>query len=160
MTKCLACSDGNRYIEPYGDRSARFAVVGEGPVDAHPDESTAAFGLDISPRVRSGKVLERVFEELDVSMDDVYFTNVFKCVNERPDECARALRRELRGFGKVLVLGNAAADAMEAGGLEFDRQLWHPAYILRNDARFLEYVAAWESATSPPDGQAGLDAFL
>lgn len=157
MRRCDDCSE-EWFIAPYGTTASPFAIVGYQPIEGHPDESDAVFGLDLDRRVRSGKVLERVGDELDVSLDDWYWTNAYKCPDQSPDACLDLLADELSKFSTVIVLGNDARNALHEANIEYDHSLWHPAYVMRQENRFDEYVEMWREATDT-DGQNTLSQF-
>jgi DNA polymerase len=135
-----------------------LAIVGEGP-GLEDDTTGKPFGG------RSGKLLDKMLEAMQLDRDKIYICNVVGCrppKNRKPEDdemaaCREFLVGQLRAVRPltILTMGNTASQALlettkgvtrlrEAGWHEWEgtplRTTFHPAFLLRNpDAK----RAAW-----------------
>lgn len=98
--------------------------------------SKYVFGLDIpaGDRVRSGRVLTTVFDELGPNLGDYYWVNAHK-------EGGGPIDHPYDEFETVVALGRSAEQSVEA-----DETVWHPAYVHRTPNKMDEYVDQWREA--------------
>lgn len=171
--ECGSCRlQDETYVPGYGPPpgNCKLVVVGEAP-----GRDEAIKGIPFVGK--SGQLLRAVLRA--VGLDDeqeVYYTNIVKCrppSNQLQDRDVQAcvgttaeeLRRFSRGGVPILLLGNVPARAVI--GKSFNAKArgswqkggkvvatWHPAYILREPARFWEfYYAVKKAATGGPRAQ-------
>jgi uracil-DNA glycosylase len=158
-TRCKLHALGRKQVVfGMGNANADLMFVGEAP-GADEDEQGAPFVG------KSGQLLTKIIEAIDLKRDDVYIANVIKCRppqnrNPEPDEietCEPFLFQQIDVIKpKVIVtLGKFAAHTLlrseapisRLRGLVFDYRgaklvpTFHPAYLLRNPASKRE---VWE----------------
>lgn len=154
----------NPFMESSGSRNPDILVVGEAPGE---EEDLAG-----KPFVgRSGKLLRNVLEEMGLDIKaQVRFTNVVRCrpPNNKVEKkhikaCAPFALEDISSSGAqtVLLMGNTPLSAVlkEDGirrwnGVIVEKDdvryapLFHPAYILRNDAAMEEWLKAMDQAVN------------
>jgi len=130
-----------RDVAPRGGFKRSVMFIGEAPGEEEERTGQAFVG-------QSGKMLDQWIEQLGLTEDDVYITNVVKCrppKNRDPTEfeisgCLPHLAREIRELHPKLVipLGRFARDVvrrMVTEGLllekDYGLSLKHPAWYLR-----------------------------
>ncbi len=158
IEKCRACQLGNTRINPVigeGSVSARIVFVGEAP-GAKEDETGKPFVG------RSGQLLTKIIEAMNLSRQEVYICNTIKCRppenrDPKPQEkkaCRHFLNRQLEIIKPeiIVALGSHAAKSL----LDVDKPIgqlrgklhdfymhqdaepiklmptYHPSYLLRN----------------------------
>lgn len=141
------------FMPPSGVPNPTILVIGEAPGESEDRRGVPFVG-------RSGKLLRSVLEELDL-IGETTFTNVVRC---RPpnnkiskkyiNSCSRFAEEEIDQYDPefVFLMGNSPLGAiLDESGIttwngvvvERDRKyvpLYHPAYILRNDAATDEWL--------------------
>lgn len=159
--KCLACPLGGlgrtNIVFGTGNPDATLMFIGEGPGRDEDAQGKPFVG-------RSGKLLNKVFETIGITRDDIFITNIVKCRppnNRRPAPIESSTCKKLLLFKQIQIirpqvictLGSAALEGLleqkvkisKARGttLEFRSTkvvpAFHPAYILRNSSK-LNYL--------------------
>jgi len=161
-------------------KTRRKTVFGEGSLDAFvmlvgeaPGEDEDYFGRPFIGR--AGKLLRQSLQDADISLDDVYITNVLKCRPDPPlgqanrpptkpemDDCLPYLLAQIEVVDPpvIVALGATAISALgststisEARGTNWVfRRKWdvvatyHPAFILRSPSYKTEFLEDLEEA--------------
>jgi len=152
--KCLMCPLGSlgrkNIVFGEGNPNAKLIFIGEGPGQKEDELCRPFVG-------RSGQLLTKVLEAIDLSREDVFITNVVKCRppnNRKPlpnesDTCTKLLlfkQIKIIRPKAICTLGSAAIQAFlekdvkitKIRGKTFKKEkttiipTYHPAYILRN----------------------------
>ena len=158
---CMECSLGksrNKIVLGMGDPNADIVFVGEAPGKEEDIQGLPFVG-------RSGKLLDKMLEAIDLSRKKVYILNVLKCrppENRDPlpseiEKCEKYLKKQLEIINPKLVVSLGRISAMTLlktkeslkdlreqklsyEGIDF-LVTYHPAALLRNP-NFKKY--AWE----------------
>jgi uracil-DNA glycosylase family 4 len=156
--KCTQCPLGNlgrtNVVFGEGNPDARLLFLGEGPGQDEDRQGLPFVG-------RSGKLLNKIFDLVGISREDIFITNIVKC---RPPNNRKPLENEISTCTQLLLfkqlqiikpqvictLGSTALQGltnnahvkitqMRGKPLSFERMegiiiipTYHPAYILRN----------------------------
>jgi uracil-DNA glycosylase family 4 len=161
VLNCRKCPLGESRLHPVlgkGSLQAKIMIVGEGP-GATEDQTGVAF---TGP---AGKLLDKILASVNISKDDLYFTNIVKCFppeNRTPrlseqEACLDYLRMQflLIHPKMMILLGSVAAkkiidpkfSVMSDHGKIFEKKgvimipTFHPAALLRDETK---KPAAWE----------------
>lgn len=153
--QCTACPLGSlsrtHVVFGEGNPDAKLMLVGEGPGKEEDEQGRPFVG-------RSGKLLNRIFELIEINRSDVFITNIVKC---RPPHNRKPLPLEMNTCKKLLLLnqikiirpktictlGSAATQGLLDQNVKITKirgtclqmmdsihiiPTYHPAYILRN----------------------------
>lgn len=83
IRKCTLCGNLSKLIEPsmqYG--TTKFIVIGESPAKDGWIESKRAFYNTAGKLQATGRVLNKLLNDIGLSIDDIYFTECCKCIIE------------------------------------------------------------------------------
>ena len=155
---CELYEDRNNVVFYSGNTNANLMLVGEGPGQQEDEEGIPFVG-------RSGKLLTKILESVEINRDDIYIANTVKCRppnNRTPlpnemDVCSDYLIRQIQIVQpKIICLLGAAAMKSILGPTEsitkirgkwittsvdyMDEDLYimpifHPSYLLRNSSK-------------------------
>ncbi|MCD6177631.1 MAG: uracil-DNA glycosylase [Candidatus Cloacimonetes bacterium] len=148
-TKCALHTGRNKFVYGNGNADARLLIIGEGPGAEENRLGKVFVG-------RSGQLLTKMLNAINLSRDEVYITNIVKCRppgnrNPLPEEkkaCLPYLEEQISIIQPefILMLGKVAAVTL----LEIDQTLaafrqqtynfrgiktyvsYHPSALLRN----------------------------
>lgn len=152
--KCMECPlstlGRSQLVFGSGNPDAQIMLIGEGPGKQEDTQGLPFVG-------RSGMLLNRVFETLGITRDDLFITNIVKCRppnNRRPTQKESNTCKNLLLINQIKIirpkiictLGSAALEGLleqnfkisETRGTLLSYQgiplipTYHPAYILRN----------------------------
>lgn len=108
-TECTLAIGRTNVVFGGGSATAEVLIVGEGPGQQEDEQGVPFVG-------RSGQLLNKLLDEVDLGRNDVYITNVVKCRppanrDPRPDEiesCKGYLKRQIELIDPkvVVTLGN------------------------------------------------------
>ncbi len=147
-TRCPLHRERTKGVPGEGDPEARIMLIGEAPGDREDREGRPFVG-------RAGTLLDTLLENVGLSREEVYVTNVVKCRppdnrdprNKEADTCRAYLTRQINLIKPKIIgtLGNHATKAVigrsgisELHGREFVMEgytvipLYHPAAGLYN----------------------------
>lgn len=157
---CKLCETRTNVVFGEGDVAAKLLVLGEGPGREENEQGKPFVG-------RSGKLLTKMLEAINLKREEVYICNVVKCRppdNRKPEAdeiqaCADylAMQIELISPWVILTLGATATEALLGSGEGITKRRgkvekyplenglfipvvpsYHPAYLLRNPPAKLE----------------------
>jgi len=166
--KCLQCPLGNlirsQTVFGEGNPDANLMLVGEAPGQQEDRQGKPFVG-------RSGKLLDRIFEIIELSRDDIYITNVVKCRppnNRRPTEQESTICKNILLYKQIQIirprvictLGSAATESLLGEKVRITKirgtqqsfketiviPTLHPAYILRNATKLKYLVSDLQTA--------------
>lgn len=154
--KCKLCENRNKIVLGNGNKNAKVMFIGEGP---GADED--AQGLPFVGK--AGKLMDKAFEGLGISKDEIYIANIVKCrppANRVPEDdeaeaCLNYLRNQvilvkpkiivLLGstalkniLGKEYGITNARGNWIEKKGILY-MPTWHPAALLRDENKKIDF---------------------
>ncbi|MEN8040390.1 MAG: uracil-DNA glycosylase [Actinomycetota bacterium] len=108
-TRCALAAGRTNVVFGAGSSTADVLIIGEGPGQQEDEQGLPFVG-------RSGQLLSKLLNEIDLERDDVYIANVVKCRppanrDPRPDEidaCKGYLQRQIELIDPtvVITLGN------------------------------------------------------
>lgn len=160
--KCTMCPLGSlgrtNVVFGQGDPDANLMFIGEGPGAKEDAEGRPFIG-------RSGQLLTKTLENLGVSRQDVYITNIVKCrppSNRAPTEaeastcksillnnqiqiikpkiiCTLGASSLIGLLGKSAKISTLRGTIQEVNGLKV-LPTFHPAYILRNRTKLVTFT--------------------
>ena len=149
---CALCGSRTKVVPGKGSREAKILFVGEAP-----GEDEDRHGLPFVGR--AGKLLDKLFFAVDLTLEDIYVANILKCrppANRDPSEaeseaCMPFLRRQTKLLEPRLIvcLGRIAAMRLISPGFKitmehgiwFERgeylmcAVYHPAALLRDPSK-------------------------
>lgn len=159
--QCKRCSlykSRNKLVFGSGNKKAKLVFIGEGPGQEEDKTGIPFVG-------RSGQLLDKILEAVNIKREDVYIANIVKCrppgnrdpLKEERDACLPFLRNQVALIrpGIIVCLGRVAAQTIIDPDFRIskDRSRWierkgyfltatyHPSALLRAPARKRE---AWE----------------
>ena len=156
--RCRLCEGRTNVVPGEGDPHARLMFIGEGPGQEEDRQGRPFVG-------RSGELLTRMIQAIDLAREDVYICNIVKCRpprnrNPEPDEAAACLGYLRAQFALVrpqivVLLGSVASRytlrdqvfvSRDHGRWFEQKGVWfmptfHPSALLRDPARKRD---AWE----------------
>ena len=158
---CTACPLGKtrkNTVFGRGNRSARVLFVGEAPGETEDETGLPFVGA-------AGQLLDRYFEAVGISQDEIYIANILKCRPPRnrdplPEEqqaCLGYLRGQVRLInpGLIVCLGRISAQALIRPDFSVTREhgtfvrkgrflvtaVYHPSALLRDPSKREETYA-------------------
>jgi uracil-DNA glycosylase family 4 len=148
-------------MESTGAQQPAVLVVGEAPGAQEDAQGKPFVG-------QSGGLLREALDQLEISTDEVRFTNVVRCrppdnkiTRKAINACSHYVLDEIEHYNPklVLLMGNTPLNVVlgEAGisnwnGVVVDREdriyvpLYHPAYILRNEQALGDWIEGFVAA--------------
>lgn len=148
-TKCNLSKTRTNVVFGYGDINSKILFVGEGP----------GFHEDIQGKPfvgRSGKLLDTLLEEINLTREKIYIANIVKCrppenrdpLPEEQELCINWLRNQFYiikpkivvALGRIAALKIISPDlkiTKDHGNFVLKKETWfmptlHPAAVLRN----------------------------
>ena len=164
-TKCGLAKTRTSVVFGYGDVSSKILFVGEGP-GFHEDVQGKPFVG------RSGKLLDAMLEEINLTREKIYIANIVKCrppenrdpLPEEQELCINWLRNQFYIIKPkiVVALGRIAALKIidpdlkitkDHGKFLMKKGTWfmptlHPAAVLRNMSKKAEYQEDFKKLNS------------
>jgi DNA polymerase len=155
---CPLCNGRRTVVFGVGDPKARLMFVGEGPGEEEDRQGEPFVGA-------AGRRLNRWIGRLGLRREDVYIANIVKCrppgnrapLPEEAASCLPYLERQIRAIRPeaICTLGAVALQYLLGTGEKITRvrgkwrmhgdipvlPTYHPAFILRNQARETEVFA-------------------
>ena len=156
---CQSCQKCNLYktrtniVFSGGDPNSKLMLIGEAPGFYEDKEGKPFVG-------KAGKLLDKIFESVGLSRQDVYICNTLKCrppdnrdpLPEEKEACREYLDAQIEILKPriILICGRVALNSMlnttsgitKVRGKWFDgpngakmMPIFHPSYLLRNDSR-------------------------
>lgn len=147
--------DYEKLISYFGNVNSSIMILGLAPVMSHyTSDSQMCFKFDTqldSKNNKSGGVLIKVFNELNIQIKDFYFDNVYKV----PLEIVRnsslfitLLNKEISIIrpSKIICLGVDVFNVvknLKLNDIKVER-IEHPAFVLRGGMKIDNYIKKWE----------------
>lgn len=154
--KCKLCNNRTNIVFGQGNKNAEVMFIGEGPGADEDSQGVPFVG-------KAGKLMNKAFEGLGITREDVYIANIVKCrppSNRVPEEeecqaCLDYLRNQvllvkpkiivLLGstalkniLGKEYGITNSRGKWIEKKGIRY-MPTWHPAVLLRDEDKKIEF---------------------
>jgi len=143
-----------KIIGYFGNLKASIMCIGLAPQINHlksNSNSIFAFDINLNQTTHSGGVICRVFKELDLKIEDYFWSNLYKIpVEDVVDK--EVFKDMIKGeiniiFPSVIVcLGSEVYNIISKLNLPFSidiKKIHHPAYFLRGGISFNKYVEQW-----------------
>ena len=155
-TKCELCKNRNNVVIGTGNKNAKIMFIGEGPGADEDREGSPLVG-------KAGKLMDKAFEGIGITRDDVYIANVVKCrppnnrnpENEEAKSCKEYLDSQINLVKpEIIVLHGSVALKNILGddyGITASRGKWfekndikilptfHPAALLRDETKKIDF---------------------
>ena len=156
--ECQLSEDRTNVVFNSGNKNANLMLIGEGPGQQEDEEGVPFVG-------RSGKLLTKILESVEINRDDIYIANTVKCRPPKnrtpaPDEmlaCQDYLIRQIQLVQpKIICLLGSAAIKSVLGPTDtiskirgqwitkpvdymsdelYIMPMFHPSYLLRNPSK-------------------------
>lgn len=155
-TKCELCKNRNNVVIGTGNKNAKIMFIGEGPGADEDREGIPFVG-------KAGKLMDKAFEGIGITRDDVYIANVVKCrppnnrnpENEEAKSCKEYLDSQINLVKPeiIVLLGSVALKNIlgDDYGITASRGKWfekndikilptfHPAALLRDETKKIDF---------------------
>lgn len=154
--KCKLCSNRTNLVFGIGNKDADIMFIGEGPGADEDSQGIPFVG-------KAGQLMNKAFEGLNISRDNIYIANVVKCrppqnrvpENDEALACLDYLRNQVVLIKpKIIVLLGSTAlknilgadnsitkergNWIEKRGIMY-MPTWHPSALLRDESKKIEF---------------------
>lgn len=135
---CSLCQTKTNTVFGKGNKNADILFVGEAPGEKEDLQGLPFVGA-------SGKLLDKYFESVDLTLDDIYVANILKCrppqnrdpKPEEEDACIGYLRRQFKLISPKLVICLGRISAMRLIKPDFKITQEHGKWFKKGEYLFM-----------------------
>lgn len=143
----------SKIITHFGNPESKIMFLGEAPVQSHVDSDSSScfkFDTDLQQKTKSGSVIIKVFEKLNLKIPDFYWDNLYKIPIEKINDSNRQLFHEIMER-EIDIVDPDVIICMKANvfeivktlgiGVNIDiKRIYHPSYVNRGGISFDNYL--------------------